>query len=622
MAFKTENRKISNIFEGQKIYTVPRYQRNYIWDKVNWNQLVEDVKFTLEQENDQRWSHFLGAIVLNKKKVGDSNLGIEEFEIIDGQQRLTTIFILFLAIFSKLKKFKKENFKEDYIDNTYIRIKKISGEFVFKFKNPKLDDDIEDIYQKIKDDEKIEEKSKVKKLFLFLEEKLDEYTSVEGIQQFLNGLLSINIVEIISEEDEEIYNIFEVLNARGQKLKQMELLKNRIMKYIIPKDDDAIDKAKKNWDIIEQNFNTSVDIDTPLYQFIKCYIPKKADNKDSVYELIRSEIKIKDLKNFLEDFLEFSYSYKEIVDKEEDNIYIKYFNIKRNQQIRTLITALNIKLYKKFNQPEKYNDVLNELRNIFFIFNLTKQTSNKTDKIITDFSYKIYHSETLNEIKIIITDLLLRLNETISFTEDNIEMYLATNSSIKYSNRKESEFHRNSSLVKYVLGEVYKNSHQDTKIDIDNMTIEHLKSDNGSDETSQLGNLTLVTRELNEKLKNKPISEKIEILKKSSDIKENKNLKEFLKGNKFLFEKRLKWFSQKIINEAFKVNTFIFNITKEDVKKFQTNLENFKNEEKLLSLLKKTGITFEKKLENDPKLKELKNKYEEILKESKDGIRK
>lgn len=68
MAFKTENRKISNIFEGQKIYTVPRYQRNYIWDKVNWNQLVEDIKFTLEQENDQRWSHFLGAIVLNKKR--------------------------------------------------------------------------------------------------------------------------------------------------------------------------------------------------------------------------------------------------------------------------------------------------------------------------------------------------------------------------------------------------------------------------------------------------------------------------------------------------------------------------------------------------------------------------
>ena len=89
----------------------------------------------------------------------------------------------------------------------------------------------------------------------------------------------------------------------------------------------------------------------------------------------------------------------------------------------------------------------------------------------------------------------------ISSTGNSIEMYLATNSSIKYSNKKESQFHRNSSLVKYILGEVYKNSHHDTEIDIDSMTIEHLKSDDGSDETSQLSNLTLVTRELNEKLK-------------------------------------------------------------------------------------------------------------------------
>ena len=210
----------------------------------------------------------------------------------------------------------------------------------------------------------------------------------------------------------------------------------------------------------------------------------------------------------------------------------------------------------------------------------------------------------------------------ISSTGNSIEMYLATNSSIKYSNKKESQFHRNSSLVKYILGEVYKNSHHDTEINIDSMTIEHLKSDDGSDETSQLSNLTLVTRELNEKLKNKPISEKIKILKENSDIIENKNLKGFLKKDKFVFEERLRWFSQKIINEVFKVNTSIFNITKEDIKKFQTNLENCKNEEELLKLIKETGTTFEQKLEKDPKLKELKIKYEKISKEQKNGIRK
>ena len=94
------------------------------------------------------------------------------------------------------------------------------------------------------------------------------------------------------------------------------------------------------------------------------------------------------------------------------------------------------------------------------------------------------------------------------------------------------------------------------------------------------------------------------------------------KKDKFVFKERLRWFSQKIINEVFKVNTSIFNITKEDIKKFQTNLENCKNEEELLKLIKETGTTFEQKLEKDPKLKELKIKYEKISKEQKNGIRK
>ena len=67
---------------------------------------------------------------------------------------------------------------------------------------------------------------------------------------FQEKLLSINVVEIISTQEEEIYNIFEVLNARGKKLKQMELLKNHVMKYIQPRTTDVVDKAKEKWNKI------------------------------------------------------------------------------------------------------------------------------------------------------------------------------------------------------------------------------------------------------------------------------------------------------------------------------------------------------------------------------------
>lgn len=101
MSFKTENRKISNIYEGQKVYCVPRYQRNYVWNKTNWSELLADIKFTISDEDNKiNWSHFFGTIVLNRKN--NSNLGNEEFEIIDGQQRLTTIFVIFISILAKL----------------------------------------------------------------------------------------------------------------------------------------------------------------------------------------------------------------------------------------------------------------------------------------------------------------------------------------------------------------------------------------------------------------------------------------------------------------------------------------------------------------------------------------
>lgn len=60
MSFKTENRKISNIFESQRIYSVPRYQRGYVWENINWSELLNDIKFTI-RENDTavNWSHFL-----------------------------------------------------------------------------------------------------------------------------------------------------------------------------------------------------------------------------------------------------------------------------------------------------------------------------------------------------------------------------------------------------------------------------------------------------------------------------------------------------------------------------------------------------------------------------------
>lgn len=58
MSFKTENRKIKDIFEKSCQYFVPRYQRDYVWNKTNWSELISDIKFTMNSANKIQWSHF------------------------------------------------------------------------------------------------------------------------------------------------------------------------------------------------------------------------------------------------------------------------------------------------------------------------------------------------------------------------------------------------------------------------------------------------------------------------------------------------------------------------------------------------------------------------------------
>lgn len=70
MAFNAEQRKISEILSGDRQYTIPRYQRKYVWEEKQWRELLDDLKYCLESENasstEQEWTHFLGSFVFEK----------------------------------------------------------------------------------------------------------------------------------------------------------------------------------------------------------------------------------------------------------------------------------------------------------------------------------------------------------------------------------------------------------------------------------------------------------------------------------------------------------------------------------------------------------------------------
>jgi len=104
MAFEAKDHPISKILD-KAVFDIPRNQRRYVWKKENWNDLFEDLVFSIAQNKP----HFVGSIVLGKQP--DIKDGLDYYTVIDGQQRLTTITLLLVAI---MKHFHENSMMDEF----------------------------------------------------------------------------------------------------------------------------------------------------------------------------------------------------------------------------------------------------------------------------------------------------------------------------------------------------------------------------------------------------------------------------------------------------------------------------------------------------------------------------
>ena len=116
MAFDVMDIDLSQLFKNDDTYTIPRYQRNYVWNRTNWMQLIGDIDFCAETTPD--WSHFVGSMVFERKKKSGGNVNV-----IDGQQRLVTFQLVIFSLIYTYKKYLNSEFKsEDYLNTIEINI--------------------------------------------------------------------------------------------------------------------------------------------------------------------------------------------------------------------------------------------------------------------------------------------------------------------------------------------------------------------------------------------------------------------------------------------------------------------------------------------------------------------
>jgi len=238
----SETKLIAYMQGSRKRFVIPVYQRNYDWKTENCKQLFDDLIRVVQ--NDRR-NHFFGSIV----SVYNPDGANEEFLIIDGQQRLTTVSLLLLAMYNLLKAQVVVPLKEtlsDRIYEEYLVDKWQEDETRIKLKSVKND---QIAFSRLFEDESDYMKGSnltINYNYFCERIKKEEIT----VDELLDALGCLEIIEITLNQDDNPQLIFESLNSTGVALNEGDKIRNYILMGLPTKQQN--DFYKKYWNQLEE----------------------------------------------------------------------------------------------------------------------------------------------------------------------------------------------------------------------------------------------------------------------------------------------------------------------------------------------------------------------------------
>ena len=220
---KGQDKFLTEFIDGSRNrFIIPVYQRNYDWKKDNCIQLYNDLIKTAKYNKP---SHFFGSIVYASANNGNRN----DYLIIDGQQRLTTVTLILAAIVNLMKEgimeAKNENLNK-YIEETFLIDKFNPLERKMRLKPIKNDCDAFDKIVLGKKDS-YDHKSNVTSNYIYFYERiqLNEIT----VDELCEAIEKLKIIDIFLEKDDEPQSIFESLNSTGLDLEEGDKIRNYVL---------------------------------------------------------------------------------------------------------------------------------------------------------------------------------------------------------------------------------------------------------------------------------------------------------------------------------------------------------------------------------------------------------
>jgi uncharacterized protein with ParB-like and HNH nuclease domain len=264
-------------------------------------------------------THFIGSIV-NMPTVSVPE-GVAKYLLIDGQQRLTTIFILLTLLRNKARESQNARFADE-INNTLLVNQYKDGVDYYKLMPTQVD---RTTYQNLINGIANEEENQLTRAYTYFEKKLKQVElDPEKIKKVITSYFSV--VSIVLDADDNPYLVFESLNAKGRPLTQADLIRNYFFMRI------HIDKQQEVYKNFWLPMQTALNED--LTEFIRHYLMKdgKIIKQGDVYYALKDSVSTKNAIDYLTELKKYSVYYQRL----------KYPEFEKEPELEKMFKRLNI----------------------------------------------------------------------------------------------------------------------------------------------------------------------------------------------------------------------------------------------------------------------------------------
>jgi uncharacterized protein with ParB-like and HNH nuclease domain/predicted transport protein len=518
---------IYDLLNGIKQYIVPVYQRKYSWLKDKqcerlWNDIVS-------MEKTGKRQHFVGSIV----NISETHtpMGIQKYLVIDGQQRMTTLTLLMIALRDYLEEHPVDDVNPDDLSAMLLKNDKQKEDNQYKLI---LNDTDKDVLIKLVDKAPIDDKYKESNLYKNYTFFLDKIANASIIpSQIYESIAKLQIVSITlkREDGDDPQLIFESLNSTGMDLSQSDLIRNFLLMGL--SNDEQVNVYNNYWKPVEDSFppeerSEAMDTFFRHYLMMKTMQFVKEEDVYETYKKFNYNSDLKSAKEFAEDIYSYGKCYTEMFyvssPYQELNVVLgDMAKLKMDVQFPFLMYV-----YKDFKNDklslEDFKCILRMTEAYIVRRAICEIPTNSLNKTFITMKRSIKYDDYLNSLKM----AFIKLDTYKKFPTDSEfkEAFLAKNI---YKMR----------IANYLLVKL-ENYDNKEPIAFEGFTIEHIMPQNkdlsqewrdvlGTDWEEihntflhRIGNLTL-TR-YNTEMSDKPFSEKLVVLKESATHILNKSI--------------------------------------------------------------------------------------------------